>query len=53
VVYVDLLEGDEKEAFLDEVRKYNPRSSFPTDVVDDSRSVTGFKEDQLRELLEI
>lgn len=53
VVYVDLLEGDEKEAVLDEVRKYNPRSSFPTVVVDDSRSVTGFKEDQLRELLEI
>lgn len=53
LVYVDLLEGDEKEAVLDEVRKYNPRSSFPTVVVDDSRSVTGFKEDQLRELLEI
>lgn len=53
LVYVDLLEGDEKEAVLDEVRKYNPRTSFPTVVVDDSRSVTGFKEDQLRELLEI
>ncbi len=53
LVYVDLLEGDEKEAVLDEVRKYNPRTSFPTVVVDDSRSVTGFKEDQLRELLGI
>jgi len=53
VVYVDLLEGDEKEAILDEVRKYNPRTSFPTVVVDDNRSVTGFKEDQLRELLGI
>jgi glutaredoxin len=53
VVYVDLLEGDEKEAILDEVRKYNPRTSFPTVVVDDRRSVTGFKEDQLRELLGI
>jgi glutaredoxin-like protein NrdH len=53
LVYVDLLEGDEKEAVLDEVRKFNPRTSFPTVVVDDSRSVTGFKEDQLRELLGI
>jgi glutaredoxin-like protein NrdH len=53
LVYVDLLEGDEKEAVLSEVRKYNPRTSFPTVVVDDSRSVTGFKEDQLRELLGI
>jgi glutaredoxin-like protein NrdH len=53
LVYVDLLEGDEKEAVLDEVRKFNPRTSFPTVVVDHSRSVTGFKEDQLRELLGI
>jgi glutaredoxin-like protein NrdH len=53
LIYVDLLEGDEKEAVLAEVRKYNPRTSFPTVVVDDSRSVTGFKEDQLRELLGI
>jgi glutaredoxin-like protein NrdH len=53
LVYVDLLEGDEKQAVLDEVRKFNPRTSFPTVVVDDSRSVTGFKEDQLRELLGI
>jgi glutaredoxin-like protein NrdH len=53
LVYVDLLEGDEREAVLGEVRKFNPRTSFPTVVVDDSRSVTGFKEDQLRELLGI
>jgi glutaredoxin-like protein NrdH len=53
LIYVDLLEGDEKEAVLAEVRKYNPRTSFPTVVVDDDRSVTGFKEDQLRELLGI
>jgi glutaredoxin-like protein NrdH len=50
-VYVDLLEGEEKEQVLDEVRKWNPRCSFPTVVVDDSEVVAGFKEDRLQEVL--
>jgi glutaredoxin-like protein NrdH len=53
LVYVDLLEGDEREAVLAEVRKWNPRTSFPTIVVDERESVTGFKEERLRELLGI
>jgi glutaredoxin len=53
LVYVDLLEGDEKEAVLDQVRKWNPRTSFPTVVVDERESVSGFKEERLRELLGI
>lgn len=53
LVYVDLLDGDEKEAVLDEVRKWNPRTSFPTVVVNEHETVVGFKEDRLRELLGI
>lgn len=53
LVYVDLLDGEEKEAVLDQVRKWNPRASFPTVVVNESDSVTGFKEERLRELLGI
>jgi glutaredoxin-like protein NrdH len=53
LVYVDLWAGDEKEAVLAEVRKWNPRTSFPTIVVDERESVTGFKEERLRELLGI
>ena len=53
LVYVDLLEGDEREAVLAEVRKWNPRTSFPTVVVNGSASVAGFKEERLRELLGI
>jgi glutaredoxin len=34
-VYVDLLQGEEKQAIMEEVRKWNPRSSFPTIVIDD------------------
>ncbi len=50
-IYVDLLEGDEKEAAIDAIEKHNPRVSFPT-VVIDSNVVIGFKEDKIKELLE-
>jgi len=50
-VYVDLLKGYEKDQTLEEVRKWNPKCSFPTVVVDDAQVVVGFKEEQLREVL--
>jgi glutaredoxin len=51
LVYVDELEGEEKEQVLQEVRKWNPRASFPTLVVDNSESVAGYKEERMKELL--
>jgi glutaredoxin len=51
LVYVDLLDKKEKEEVLIQVRKWNPRTSFPTVVIDDRQSVAGFKEDKLREAL--
>jgi hypothetical protein len=33
------------------VRKWNPKGSFPTIVIDDAEAIVGFKEDQLREAL--
>jgi glutaredoxin-like protein NrdH len=53
LVYVDLLDKEEKEKILVEVRKWNPRCSFPTVVIDNKESVAGFKEARLRELLGI
>lgn len=50
-VYVDLLEGDEREAVKDRVRAWNPRVSFPTIVIDDQVGVIGFKPDELQEHL--
>ena len=50
-VYVDLLEGEEKERVLAEVRKWNPNASFPTVVADGKTVVVGFREDRLREAL--
>lgn len=45
---VDLLEGEERAAILDDVRKYNPRVSFPTIIIGD-KVIVGHKEDEIRE----
>jgi len=47
---VDLLDGEERKAILDDVRKLNPRCSFPTIKIGD-RVIVGFKEDEIREAL--
>lgn len=47
-VYVDLLEGDERERALEELMKYNPGLSFPTIVIDGSRVIVGFEEEAIR-----
>ena len=50
-VYVDLLEGDERETVKDEIRAWNPRVSFPTIVIDGKECVIGFKADDLKQVL--
>lgn len=47
-IYVDLLEDE--DTAMDEVKKLNPRRSFPTLVIDD-KCIVGFKEDEIREAL--
>ena len=50
-VYLDLLKGQEREEAKEQVGRWNPSVSFPTTVIDDDRSVTGYKPDKLREEL--
>lgn len=47
---VDLLQGAEREAILNEVVQYNPQRSFPTIIIGD-RIIIGFKENDIREAL--
>lgn len=47
---VDLLEGEERAAILEEVRKWNPNCSFPTVIIGD-KVIVGHKEGELREAL--
>ena len=49
-IYVDLLEDEDEDTAMDEVKKWNPRLSFPTLVIDD-KCIVGFKEDEIREAL--
>jgi glutaredoxin-like protein NrdH len=48
--YVDLLEGSERDAAIDAVRRWNPRGSFPTVIVN-GRAIIGFSENEIREAL--
>lgn len=47
---VDLLQGEERKAILEDIRKINPRCSFPTIIIGD-RVIVGFKEDEIKEAL--
>jgi glutaredoxin len=47
---VDLLTGEERAAILEDVKKFNPRCSFPTIVIGET-VIIGFKEKEIREAL--
>ena len=49
---VDLLQGQDREAVLNEVVQYNPQRSFPTIVIGE-KIIIGFKESDIREALGI
>ncbi|MFZ5585382.1 MAG: glutaredoxin family protein [Thermodesulfobacteriota bacterium] len=49
-VEVDLCPLDQREALIDEVRKYNPNLSFPTLVIGD-KVIVGYRENEIKELL--
>jgi glutaredoxin-like protein NrdH len=52
-IYVDLIHGQEREDVKEQIRKWNPAVSFPTIVIDNERSVTGFKPEKIKEALEL
>ena len=49
---VDLLQGDERRAILEDVKKFNPRCSFPTIIIGD-KVIVGFKEGEIKEALKL
>jgi glutaredoxin len=49
-VDVDLLEGEERKAILEDVKKFNPKCSFPTIIIGD-QVIVGYKENQIKEAL--
>lgn len=51
VVYVDLLQGPEREAAVEQVRRWNPSVSFPTLVIDGRRVIIGYRPEEIQEAL--
>jgi glutaredoxin len=49
-VDVDLLDGEERKAILEDVKKFNPKCSFPTIVIGDT-VIVGYKEEEIKEAL--
>uniref|UniRef100_A0A7C4W289 Glutaredoxin family protein n=1 Tax=Desulfatirhabdium butyrativorans TaxID=340467 RepID=A0A7C4W289_9BACT len=49
-VDVDLLQGEERAAILEDVKKFNPKCSFPTIIIGD-KVIVGYKEREIKEAL--
>ena len=49
-IYVDLLKGEDRVQAIDEIKKYNPGTSFPTLVID-GKAIVGFREKEIKEAL--
>ena len=47
---VDLTTGDERKAILEDVKKLNPKCSFPTVIIGDT-VIVGYKEAEIKEAL--
>jgi glutaredoxin len=52
-VYVDQLQGEEKERTLDELKRWNPRCSFPSLVVNGEKCIIGYKEDEIKAAVDV
>jgi glutaredoxin len=49
-VDVDLLDPQDETKVVQEINKWNPKSSFPTLVINDERCILGFDEAKIKEL---
>jgi glutaredoxin-like protein NrdH len=47
---VDLLDVEERNAILEDIKRWNPRCSFPTIIIGE-KVVVGYREDEIREAL--
>jgi len=46
-IFIDMLEGKERNIVYEEMQKYNPRGSFPTIVINDNIIIAGFDEEKI------
>jgi len=48
---VDNISGNERDTIMEEVKKWNPRRSFPTLVFNDDKCIIGYDEAKITETL--
>ena len=48
---VDLLKGEKRDKTIGEIKKWNPRCSFPTLVINNEVCVVGYNEGKIKEAL--
>ena len=48
-VYVDLLDDNDKDKAMEEIKKWNPSCSFPTLILNNKECIVGYKEDEIKE----
>ena len=51
-VDVDLEQVEEKKTVMEEVRRWNPKGSFPTIVINNRDCIVGFKPERLKEIFQ-
>lgn len=51
-VDVDLLKGEERKAILEDVKKFNPKCSFPTIIIGE-KVIVGYKEEKIKDALKL
>jgi glutaredoxin-like protein NrdH len=49
---VDLLDNDDQQEALSEIRKYNPAGGFPTMIIEGKDCIVGFDERKIRDKFE-
>ncbi len=49
--YVDQLQGQERQEAVEQVSRWNPGRTFPTLVIDNQKTIVGYKENEIKEAL--
>lgn len=52
-IFVDMVDDSERDKIIADVRKHNPRNSYPTIVINDNKCIVGYKEDEIKEALNL
>ncbi|MFH0889457.1 MAG: glutaredoxin family protein [Planctomycetota bacterium] len=48
---VDGLQGKERQEVVNDIMRFNPQCSFPTMVVNKTKAIVGYKEDEMKIVL--